>query len=86
MSTFLSSFSGLLIPADPFLVFGLVRRMNLLTLIAIEMIPVGQNLCDKTISSSRPFSPVCQIADLAFYAVAVSAKHTSDMSSLMVMV
>lgn len=86
LSTLLSSFFGFLIPSQSLLVFCLVRRVDLLTLIVIEVIPISQHLGGKSVSSSRPLRPICQIGNLSLDPVAVTAQNTSYMPCLVIVV
>lgn len=86
LSTLLPSLSRFFIPSQSLLVFCLVRRVDLLTLVSSEVIPVRKNLGNETVPSARPFSPVRKIAYLALDAITVPAQYPTDVTRLVIVV
>ncbi len=86
LSTLLSSLSRFFIPSQSLLIWRLVRRVNLTTRFKRVLHPISNNPVQEIyLAHLSPCSPY-QIMNLAFDAVAVTAKHPTDKSCFVVVV
>ena len=86
LSTLLSSFSRFLIPSQSFLIWRFVRRVNLITLTGRKVIPIRQHLGYEIVFGFITLGSSGKVSNLTLDAIAVTAKHPTDVTCFVIMV